>query len=139
MEYGRIMGHFKKALNYSLEDDDQGDLDKIILAYIADKEAKREANTQLTNTDSNNVVKLSDGRVYDVDDIKDPLVHHGKGRPPNKRLKAFNEEVGVKRKHTNVSCEKGDIEVNGNTGGRKRDICHKTGHYAPKCPNKKSS
>jgi hypothetical protein len=43
--------------------------------------------------------------VYNVDDIKDPL----KGRPPNKRLKAFNEEnkVGVKRmKRTNVSCEK---------------------------------
>jgi hypothetical protein len=138
MEYGRIMGHFKKALNYSLEDDDQVDLDKIILAYIADKEAKREANTQLTNTDSNNVVKLSDGRVYNVDDIKDPLVHHGKGRPPNKRLKAFNEEVGVKRKHTNVSCEKGDIEVNGNIGGRKCGICHKTGHYAPKCPSKEN-
>ncbi|CAB5391926.1 unnamed protein product [Rhizophagus irregularis] len=39
---------------------------------------KCEADTQLTNTDSNNVVKLSDGCVYDVDDIKDSLVHHGK-------------------------------------------------------------
>ncbi|PKK70859.1 hypothetical protein RhiirC2_779140, partial [Rhizophagus irregularis] len=89
-----------------------------------------EADTQLTNTDLNNVVKLSDGRVYDVDDIKDPLIHH-----------AFNEEneVSVKRmKHTNVSCEKGDIEVNGNTGGRKLGICHKTGHYAPKCPSKEN-
>ncbi|PKY38996.1 hypothetical protein RhiirA4_452103 [Rhizophagus irregularis] len=54
------------------------DLDKIILVYIADKKAKHEADTQLTNTDSNNVVKLSDKCVYNVDDIKDPLVHHSR-------------------------------------------------------------
>uniref|UniRef100_U9UW13 CCHC-type domain-containing protein n=1 Tax=Rhizophagus irregularis (strain DAOM 181602 / DAOM 197198 / MUCL 43194) TaxID=747089 RepID=U9UW13_RHIID len=103
--------------------------DKIILAYIADKEAKHEADTQLTNTDSNNVVKLSNKHVYNIDDIKDPLVHH-----------AFNEEnkVDVKRKRINVSCEKGDIEVNGNTGGHKCGICHKMGHYAPKCPSKEN-
>ncbi|PKY33522.1 hypothetical protein RhiirB3_452487 [Rhizophagus irregularis] len=40
--------------------------------------ARFKPDTQLTNTDSNNVVKLSDGCVYDVDDIKDSLVHHGK-------------------------------------------------------------
>ncbi|CAB5357486.1 unnamed protein product [Rhizophagus irregularis] len=90
------------------------DLDKIILAYIADKEAKHKADTQLTNTDSNNVVKLSNKHVYNIDDIKDPLVHHGKG------------------------CEKGDIEVNGNTGGHKCGICHKMGHYAPKCPSREN-
>jgi hypothetical protein len=135
MEYGCIMRHFKKALNYSLEDNNQKDLDKIILAYIANKKAKREADIQLTNTDSNNVnnvVKLSDRRVYNVDDIKDPLIHHSKGWPPNKQLKAFNEKskVGVKKvKRTNVSCKKGDIEINGNTEGHKCNVYHKMGHY----------
>uniref|UniRef100_U9T8B6 Uncharacterized protein n=1 Tax=Rhizophagus irregularis (strain DAOM 181602 / DAOM 197198 / MUCL 43194) TaxID=747089 RepID=U9T8B6_RHIID len=80
------------------------------------KYTKCEAGTQLTNTDLNNVVKLSDRYVYDIDNIKDSLAHH-------------ENEVSVKRiKHTNISCEKGDIDVNGNTGGRKCDICHKTGH-----------
>ena len=47
--------------------------------------------------------------------------------------------MGVKRKHTNISCKKGDIEVNGNIRGRKCGIlCHKTGHYAPKCPSKEN-
>jgi hypothetical protein len=47
--------------------------------------------------------------------------------------------VDVKRmKHTNVSCEKGDIKVNGNTEERKYDVCHKTGYYAPKCPSKEN-
>jgi hypothetical protein len=32
------MGHFKKALNYSFDNNDQKNLDDIILAYIAEKE-----------------------------------------------------------------------------------------------------
>ncbi|RGB23200.1 hypothetical protein C1646_774863 [Rhizophagus diaphanus] len=38
MEYGRIMGHFKKALNYSIEENDQKNLNNLILPYIANKE-----------------------------------------------------------------------------------------------------
>ncbi|GES96856.1 protein FAR1-related sequence 5-like [Rhizophagus clarus] len=44
--YGRIMGHFKQALNYSLEDNDQENLDNIILTYIAEKELKQQNKTQ---------------------------------------------------------------------------------------------
>ncbi|CAG8484831.1 9670_t:CDS:2 [Cetraspora pellucida] len=37
IDYGHIMGHFKKVLNYLLEDNNQNDLDKLILSYIAKK------------------------------------------------------------------------------------------------------
>ncbi|CAB4494858.1 unnamed protein product [Rhizophagus irregularis] len=87
MEYGRIMGYFKKALNYSIEENDQKNLDNLILSYIANKEKQRE-NTQLAviegHQTSDDIVKLSDGRVYNASDIKDPLAHRGKGRPPTK-------------------------------------------------------
>jgi hypothetical protein len=39
MDYGRMMGHFKQALNYSLDDNNQENLDGIILAYIAERES----------------------------------------------------------------------------------------------------
>jgi hypothetical protein len=42
MEYGRLIGNFKKALNYSIKDDDQKNLNEIILSYIAKKKKKRE-------------------------------------------------------------------------------------------------
>jgi hypothetical protein len=139
MEYGRIMGHFKKALNYSIEENDQHHLDDLILSYIADKEKQRE-NTQLIVTEehqtSNNIVKLPDGRVYDADDVRDPLVHRGKGRPHTKRLKAFNEETNKastnRKQQVNVNDEKGNVSE------RKCGLCHKPGHYAPKCPNKEN-
>ncbi|CAG8554442.1 13093_t:CDS:2, partial [Racocetra fulgida] len=51
LDYGRLMGHFKKALSYSLEDNDQ-----ITSDYM----------------------KLSDGHVYNYKDIKDPVVCKGK-------------------------------------------------------------
>ncbi|CAB4387980.1 unnamed protein product [Rhizophagus irregularis] len=47
VDYSRLMGHFKKAVDYSLENNDQQSLDNIILAYISKKQAKREAMTQL--------------------------------------------------------------------------------------------
>ena len=37
IDYGRLMGYFKKAVDYSLEDNDQQNLDDIILAYISEK------------------------------------------------------------------------------------------------------
>ncbi|CAG8456568.1 19323_t:CDS:2, partial [Cetraspora pellucida] len=36
--YGHLMGHFKEALSYSIEDDDQNALNELILDYIAKKE-----------------------------------------------------------------------------------------------------
>ncbi|CAG8644274.1 19930_t:CDS:2 [Racocetra fulgida] len=47
-EYGRLMGNFKKALNYSMKDDDQKVLNELILSYISEKEKKRKAESQIT-------------------------------------------------------------------------------------------
>ena len=72
------MGNFKKALNYSMDDNDQKSLNDLILNYIARKEDKREAEVrnatvlEVHNMDS--VLKLNDDQIYNTDDIKDPLV-----------------------------------------------------------------
>jgi len=65
-------------LNYSLDDDNQKNLDNIILAYILEKESKWEKETRLerkrvlaNNQDSNYELELSDDRAYSVDDIGD--------------------------------------------------------------------
>ncbi|CAG8771276.1 24711_t:CDS:1, partial [Gigaspora rosea] len=86
IDYSRIIGHFKKALNYSLEDKDQNNLDELILSYIAEKEAIRNTQTQLVYNKDNQAlfsITLSDGCVYNVDDVENPIVCKGKGRPPN--------------------------------------------------------
>uniref|UniRef100_U9UX53 Uncharacterized protein n=1 Tax=Rhizophagus irregularis (strain DAOM 181602 / DAOM 197198 / MUCL 43194) TaxID=747089 RepID=U9UX53_RHIID len=42
IEYSRLIGHFKRALDYSLKDNDQKNLDDILLAYtIHEKEQKQ--------------------------------------------------------------------------------------------------
>ncbi|CAG8761063.1 14597_t:CDS:2, partial [Funneliformis caledonium] len=56
-----------------------------------------------------------DVRVYNSDDIQDPVVRRGKGRP-TKRLKALMKKI------IKLELAKGT------------DL-YKTGHYAPKCPN----
>ena len=93
MNYGKIMGHFKQALNYSLDDDDENNLDDLILSYIAKMVEEREIKDQSATTEpfqaSNNTVKLHDGRVYNVNDVKDPTVRRGKGRPPRKHLMKY--------------------------------------------------
>ena len=77
---------------------------------------------------------MSDGRIYNVNDIGDPLKRQGKGRPPAKRLKAYNEQAGSSKvQKENVYKENID-----NTCGRRCGLCHEIGHYAPKCPNKKN-
>jgi len=139
--YGRLMGHFKKALDFSLEDGDQDNLDNIILTYISQKQAKRKANAQ---SETRNIleeyrnlgdkIKLSDGRVYDVDCVKDPIKHNCKGRPANKRLKGFGEENNTSKVQKENMQNKGENLAN--TNGRKCGLCHKIGHYAPKCPNR---
>ncbi|GBC12716.1 protein FAR1-RELATED SEQUENCE 5-like [Rhizophagus irregularis DAOM 181602=DAOM 197198] len=142
VDYGRIMGHFKKALNYSFDNNDQKNLDDIILAYIAEKETimtQLERGNVLKDNNTNNQLKLSDGHTYDVDDIGNPLKRQGKGRPATKRLKACNEQKNKasttqKSQKENVLYEE-NIE---NSNGRKCGLCHKMGHYAPKCPNKKN-
>lgn len=140
VEYGRLMGNFKKALNYSMEDGDQKILNELILAYIAQKEEKRELeaiNNVFMEQPSNNIVKLNDGRIYNADDIKDPIVRRGKGRPATKRLKASTEEnskTGTSKKYQiNTSSREKRDEI---VGRRKCRLCHETGHYASKCPNK---
>ena len=90
------MGHFKKAVNYSLEDNDQQNLDDIILSYTSERQAKRQTVTVRTartseqletrniledSRKSNNEIILSDGRVYDINGINDPIKHNCKGRP----------------------------------------------------------
>ncbi|PKY38713.1 hypothetical protein RhiirA4_451767 [Rhizophagus irregularis] len=72
--------------------------------------------TQLTVTEghqtSDNIVKLSDKRVYNASDIKDLLAHHDKGRSFTKCLKAFNEEInkaGIsKKQQINIDYEKNE-------------------------------
>ncbi|PKY36423.1 hypothetical protein RhiirB3_458989 [Rhizophagus irregularis] len=89
VDYSRLMGHFKKAVDYSLEDNDQQSLDNIILAYISKKQAKREAMTQLkTNI-------LEEHR-----NSNDPIRHNCKGRPTTKQMKSCNKE------NNNVSTSK---------------------------------
>ena len=138
IDYGRLMGHFKKALNYSLEDDDQKNLDDIILAYIFEREAQYDAKTrsEKRNTLNENMslgnVKSSDGSIYDINDIKNPIKRQGKGRPA-KRLKAYDEKY--KAGFSKAQKENGDIE---NVNGRRCGLCHEIGHYAPKCPNRNS-
>lgn len=140
MEYGRLMGHFKKALNYSLEDNDQKNLDDILLTYISEKETQLERrNTLRENINLDNEIKLADGRVYDVDDIRDPLKRQGKGRPTTKRLKSCNEEkvkAGSSKIQKENVYDEGLESVN-DKNKRKCGMCHKSGHYAPKCPNNK--
>ncbi|CAG8695197.1 4670_t:CDS:2, partial [Dentiscutata erythropus] len=98
VEYGRLMGNFKKALNYSMEDNDQKNLNELILSYIARKEKK-----------------LVDSCIYDADNIQDPIAHQGKGRPATKCLKAFTEENSKastsNTKHANSSNREKGIEV----------------------------
>ncbi|CAG8449815.1 23331_t:CDS:2 [Gigaspora rosea] len=105
--YGQLMGHFKKALHYSMEDNNQNVLYK--------HEILRE------NTNLNYEIKLSNGRVLDVNTVKVPLEHIDK---------AYNEKEN-KYKVNNS-------DTNNTVGGRKYGLCHKTGHYAPKCPTKNS-
>ena len=83
IDHGRLMGHFKKAVNYSLEDNDQQNLDNIILAYISEKQAKRQAMAQLeTNILEKHrnlgEIELHYGRVYDINDVNDPIRHKKK-------------------------------------------------------------
>ncbi|CAG8679510.1 11266_t:CDS:2, partial [Racocetra fulgida] len=138
IEYGRLIGHFKKALSYSLKDNDQSGLDDIILVYISEKEAKlnnemqsERENVLNENMNSDNVIKLSDDHVYNVDNIKDPTKHKGKGRPAGKRIKAYNEKV---KKNIYEDLENPVSSSSDNTSGRKYRLCNKTGHYAPRCP-----
>ena len=80
------MEHFKKVLDYSLEDNDQKNLDDIILDYISEQQAKQQAKVQLEienvlKEHRNNKIKLSDGHVYNVNDVKALIKHNCKGRP----------------------------------------------------------
>ncbi|RIA83905.1 hypothetical protein C1645_833075 [Glomus cerebriforme] len=57
----------------------------------------------------NNEMKLTDGRVYDVNNIKNLIKHWAKGRPSGKCLKAYNEKSGGSKIHKENVYEK-DLE-----------------------------
>ncbi|EXX71033.1 hypothetical protein GLOIN_2v1487965 [Rhizophagus irregularis DAOM 181602=DAOM 197198] len=136
MEYDKLMGNFKKALNYSIDDNDQKNLNDIILSYIAKKEEKRKNEARLASIESqtSNNMRLRDGRIYNVESIKDPIIHKGKGKPLSKRLKASNEENSKVNSRKILKVNNGnEVEV---TGERKCRLYQEIRHYAPKCLNK---
>ncbi|CAG8645676.1 2831_t:CDS:2, partial [Cetraspora pellucida] len=115
----------QKTLSYSMENDDQNALDELILNYIAKKEEIQNVQTQL--------VSVEESQAYD--DIKNPVVRRGKGRHSNKWLKAFNEETN---KVSSNKKQQDTADSDGETRHRCR-LCHKSGHYAPKFPNKENA
>ncbi|RGB33615.1 hypothetical protein C1646_761534 [Rhizophagus diaphanus] len=46
IEYGQLIGHFKQASNYLLNDNNQNNLDDIFLVYISKKKVKLNAKAQ---------------------------------------------------------------------------------------------
>ncbi|RGB36290.1 hypothetical protein C1646_758253 [Rhizophagus diaphanus] len=60
---------------------------------------------------NSNVIELYDGRVYDIDSIKDPTRHNCKGRPTTKQMKGRNEENNntstskVQKENVRNDCE----------------------------------
>ncbi|CAG8578615.1 20618_t:CDS:10, partial [Gigaspora rosea] len=85
-----------------------------------EKEKSRQINMQSEheilreNTNSNYEIKLSNGRMLDVNTVKVPLEHI------ENKYKVDNSDT------------------NNTVGSRKCGLCHKTGHYAPKHPTKNS-
>ncbi|CAG8471982.1 9994_t:CDS:10 [Racocetra persica] len=138
--YSQLIEYFKKALNYLLEDNNQKALDDIILSYISKKEANQKTDMQPNqkvlkeNTGLNCEIRLSNGHIYNVDNIKDLIKHRGKGRPLNKQIKDYNE----KNKVDSQKQSNNDIIDNDNSGSCKCGLYYKTGHYAPKCLTKNS-
>ncbi|CAG8530145.1 11591_t:CDS:2 [Racocetra fulgida] len=131
----KLIGNFKKALNYLMEDNDQKNLNELILSYIARKEKKWKVEAQSViikgqALNNNNIVRLVDSRIYDADNIQDPIAHQGK---------AFTEENNKtstsNTKHTNSSNREKGIEV---SSIHRCHLCHETEHYAPKCPNQEN-
>ncbi|CAG8541235.1 3757_t:CDS:2, partial [Cetraspora pellucida] len=77
-------------------------------------------------------VSVEKSQAYN--DIKDLVVHKGKDRHSNKQLKAFNKEtnkISSNKKQQNIANSDGETR-------RRCRLCYKSGHYAPKCPNKEN-
>ncbi|CAB5381800.1 unnamed protein product [Rhizophagus irregularis] len=110
-------GSFKEALNYSLDDDDENNLNDLILFYIAKRVEEREARYKSTTTNeiqpSNNIIKSKDGCVYN-------FMHNKVGST------STSQQI-------NIGCEENEIN------GRRCRLYHKTGHYALKCSNKENT
>ncbi|PKY53334.1 hypothetical protein RhiirA4_471471 [Rhizophagus irregularis] len=136
------MRHFKKILNYSFDNNDQKNLDDIILAYIVEKETimtQLERGNILKDNNTNNQLKLSDGRTYNVDDIGNPLKCQEKGRPAIKRLKACNEQKN--KANTTQKSQKEHVlyeENIENSNGRKCGLYHKMIIMLPSIPIRKT-
>ncbi len=71
LDYGQIMRHFKLALNYSLDDHNQENLNNIILAYILKKESKQHNVIQSEILEDNQNLGSLDSHIYNVDNVKD--------------------------------------------------------------------
>ncbi|CAG8714977.1 22840_t:CDS:2, partial [Gigaspora rosea] len=133
-----------QMLKYLLEKQKNKPIMFIQPLIITDKKEKSwQTNMQLAyeilreNTNSYYKIKLSNGRVLDIDTVKDPLEHISKGRRSNKRLKAYNKKSAViNQKENKYNIDNSD--TNNIVGGCKCGLCHKTSHYAPKCPTKNS-
>ena len=72
------------------------------------------------------IVFESNGRVYAIDEIEEPLEHIAKGRPANKRLKS-----SVK-----ISSKRIDNKFGKENANRKKYVCSKCkeiGHNARTC------
>ncbi|CAG8604556.1 15906_t:CDS:10, partial [Dentiscutata erythropus] len=117
---------FKK---FRLKDNDQSGLDDIILAYISEKVAKLNNKIQLErenvfnkDINSNNIIKLPDSHVYNVDDIKDLTKY---------KVKSSNV---VQKEIIYEELENAVSSSSDNTSGYKCRLYNKTGHYAPRCP-----
>ncbi|CAG8832806.1 9438_t:CDS:2, partial [Gigaspora margarita] len=48
-------------------------------------------NVLSENIDLDNMLKLSDGHIYNIDDINDPTKYQGKGRSASNYIKAYNK------------------------------------------------
>ncbi len=116
------MGHFKKALDCSLEKWEakaQSEIRNILKKY----------------RNLNNKIELSDRCVYDINCIKNLIKYNCKGRPANKRLKGSGEEKNTSKVQKENVQNKGKILTN-NINRRKCDLYYKIGHYALKFSNR---
>ncbi|CAG8623105.1 2041_t:CDS:1, partial [Scutellospora calospora] len=82
------------------------------------------------------LVSVEKNQVYD--NIKDPVVCRGKGRPPNKWLKAFNEETNKVSSNRKQQVFYNIADNDGETRCRCK-LYHKSGYYASKYSNKENA
>uniref|UniRef100_U9TYY9 SWIM-type domain-containing protein n=1 Tax=Rhizophagus irregularis (strain DAOM 181602 / DAOM 197198 / MUCL 43194) TaxID=747089 RepID=U9TYY9_RHIID len=92
---------------------------------LMEEKRKNEARLASIESQTSNNMRLRDGRIYNVESIKDPIIHKGK---------ASNEENSKVNSRKILKVNNGnEVEV---TGERKCRLYQEIRHYAPKCLNK---